>query len=304
MSLKIGFVLLTHNKPHQAVRLVKRLSDMFGAPPIAWHHDFTQCNLPLDSITKNASLVRPNFQTGWAKFSVVEAMLSALKMLFESKNPPDWFILLSGADYPIKAAEKIAHDLSTSQYDVHIHHEKICFDNYERDWQRLCYERYCSAKFRVPFINRRLKLTKRTVTISHPLVAAAFHPFSKEFSCFAGEHWFCANRLAAEYLIEFHRTKPALANHYRKLDGYNIVPEESYYQTILCNSPHLKISQNHWRYIDWSPNEGSRPKTLLIEDLPKLHESTAHFARKFDADIDEKVLAALDDVTSDAGHRL
>ena len=118
MSFTIGFVLLTHNKPQQAIRLVKRLNDMFGAPPIAWHHDFTQRDLPLDSITKNASLVRPHFQTAWAKFSVIEAMLTALKMLFESKNPPDWFILLSGADYPIKAAEKVAHDLSTSQYDV------------------------------------------------------------------------------------------------------------------------------------------------------------------------------------------
>ena len=296
MSLKIGFVLLTHNKPRQAVRLVKRLNDMFGAPPIAWHHDFSQCNLPLDLITKNAFFVHPNFQTAWAKFSVVEAMLSALKMLFELKDPPDWFILLSGADYPIKAAEKIAHDLSTSQYDVHIHHEKICFDKYERDWQRVCYERYCSAKLHVPFINRRLKPTKRTVTISHPLVAAAFNPFSKEFSCFAGEHWFCADRSGAEYLIEFHRTKPALANHYRRLDGkYLTVPEESYYQTILCNASHLKISQNHWRYIDWSRDE-PHPKTLLMEDLPKLHELPAHFARKFDADIDEKVLDALDTV--------
>src|SRR5262245_10249496 len=103
MSLKIGFVLLTHNKPYQALRLVKRLNYMFGAPPIAWHHDFTQCHLPLESMANSTLLVRPNFQTGWARFSVVDAMMSALKLLFESKSPPDWFILLSGADYPIKS---------------------------------------------------------------------------------------------------------------------------------------------------------------------------------------------------------
>jgi hypothetical protein len=127
MSLKIGFVLLTHNKPQQAVRLVKRLNDMFGAPPIAWHHDFTQCALPFDSITKNASLVRPHIKTSWGQFSLPEAMLSALKLLFETKAPPDWFILLSGADYPIKSAERIALDLSRSPYDVHMNHEKIVF---------------------------------------------------------------------------------------------------------------------------------------------------------------------------------
>jgi hypothetical protein len=91
---------------------------------------------------------------------------------------------------------------------------------------------------------------------------------------------------------------PALANHYRKLDAYISVPDESYCQTIFCNSQHLKISQNHWRYIDWSQNDGTNahPKTLLMEDLPKLRESTAHFARKFDADIDGKILDALDAV--------
>ena len=294
MSLKIGFVLLTHNKPQQAVRLVKKLNDMFGAPPIAWHHDFTQCALPFDLTTKNASLVRSYIKTGWGQFSLPEAMLSALKLLFETKAPPDWFILLSGTDYPIKSAERIALDLSRSPYDVHMHHEKIVFNHYERDWQRECYEGYCALKFRIPFINGKLKIKRRKVTIGHPLVAARFHPFSKKFFCFAGEFWFCANQLAAKYLLEFHRTKPALANHYRKLDKYTVSPAESYCQTILCNSPHLKISQNNWRYVDWHQITGPHPKTLVMEDLPKLLQSNAHFARKFDADLDDKVLEALD----------
>ena len=294
MFPKIGFVLLTHNKPHQAVRLVKRLNDMFGAPPIAWHHDFSQCNLPFGSVTKNASLVRSHIKTGWGKFSLPEAMLSALQILFETESPPDWFILLSGADYPIKSADRIALDLSRSQYDVHIHNEKIVFNHYERAWQRECYEGYCALKFRVPFVNEKLKIQRRTVTIGHPLIAAMFHPFSKEFSCFAGEFWFCANRTAAEYLLEFHRTKPALANHYRKLDKYTVSPSESYFQTILCNSPHLRVSQNNWRYVDWHQITGQHPKTLLTEDLPKLLEFNAHFARKFDEDLDDKVLDALD----------
>ena len=294
MLPKIGFVLLTHNKPHQAIRLAKKLSDKFGAPPIAWHHDFTQCDLPFNSIPKNISIVRPFLKTRWGQFSLPEAALSALKKLFETKPPPDWFILLSGADYPIKSAERIALDLSRSQYDVHIHHEKICFNHYERDWQRECYEGYCALKFRVPFINRELKIKRRTVAIGHPLVAARFHPFSKEFSCFAGEFWFCANRSAAEYLLEFHRTKPALANHYRKLDRYTVSPSKSYCQTILCNSPHLKISQNNWRYVDWHQINDPHPKTLLMEDLPKLLHSNAHFARKFDAGLDDNILDALD----------
>lgn len=306
MSPKIGFVLLTHNKPSQAIRLVTKLNRMFDAPPICWHHDFTQCDIPPDSITENVSLVRPHFRTGWALFAVVDAMLAALKLHFRAKTAPDWVVFLSGADFPIKPADKILHDLSTSQYDAHIHHEKIRYKQYEREWQELCYKRYCSLRFRIPVVTRRLKLSQRTIRFSHPFITTPFLPFSNAFSCFAGEHWFCANRTAAEYLLHFHESKPALANHYRRTEralvNYHrrpielICPEESYYQTILCNAPHLRISQDHRRYIDWSQN-AAHPKTLLMEDLPKLLASEAHFARKFDSDVDGKILDALDAAT-------
>lgn len=315
MSIKVGFVLLTHDKPYQAIRLVNRLNFMFDYPPISWHHDFSNCQFPTDAITDNISIVRPHFKTEWAKFSVVEAMLAALTRLLESKNSPDWFILLSGADYPIKAAATIVRDLSASRYDAHIHYNRISIpgDQGKRsylagrdrtsDWQMdvpgvdiaKCRRRYCCLKLRIPFINRRLRFTVRNMRLDHPSIVAPFLPFTEDLSCFAGEHWFSANRTAGEYLIQFHRTRPALANHYRSLDEYTIVPEESYYQTIFCNAGALKVSCNHWRYVDWSESKSSgHPKLLSIEDLPRLYESPAHFARKFDADVDSKVLDALD----------
>jgi hypothetical protein len=70
-------------------------------------------------------------------------------------------------------------------------------------------------------------------------------------------------------------------------------PDESYYQTIFCNAPHLKVSNNNWRYTDWSI-ESAHPKTLLSEDLPKICVSSAHFARKFDMDEDDRILEELD----------
>jgi hypothetical protein len=152
------------------------------------------------------------------------------------------------------------------------------------------------VKLHIPYLNKNLHLpTPKTQLIDS--ILAPFLPFSNEFSCFAGEYWFCANRLAAEYIIDFHKTKTALADHYRMLDECTIVPDESYFQTILCNSPNLRISKNNWRYIDWLGNGGPVPKLLSIEDLPKLRESMAHFARKFDADMDGDILDALDTVT-------
>lgn len=295
MSSAVGFILLTHNKPHQIIRLVKTLNRQFDYPPIVCHHDLSKSYFPIEELHNNLLLVCPHIQTGWSKFSVVEAMLRALHMMYQTASP-DWFILLSGADYPIKPAQQILHDLATSPYDVHMRYEPIQYNHYQNEWQELCYMRYCYVELRLPYINHKLQWTHRKIYLKHPLLTAPFLPFSRSLRCFAGEHWFCANRKAAEYLLEFYTTKPRLAAHYRKFDAYTtITPEESYYHTIFCNAPHLKVSQNHWRYLDWS-TKGLHPKTLTLEDLPALLKSSAHFARKFDLDQDAKVLDELDRV--------
>jgi len=299
MTPIVGFILLTHKQPHQIIRLVNTLNRMFDHPPIACHHDFSKSDLPIATLASNVSLVQPHLRTGWGKFSVVEAMLRALQLMYETTTSPDWFILLSGVDYPIQPAKQILHDLASSLYDVHIHHEQImtlgATGNIKRSiqspggrkvQQKLCYERYCTIKFRDPFLNK-------TLSLKHPVITTPFLPFSKNLRCFAGEHWFCGNRKAAKYLLEFHDTRRALASHYRRFDSFTIIPEESYYQTVYCNAPHLKVSNNNWRYIDWSPG-GSHPKTLLSEDMPKIRASSAHFARKFDIAKDVRILNELD----------
>lgn len=292
MSPTVGFIILTHNKPHQTIRLINTLNRMFDFPPIVCHHDFSKSDFSVDALTKNILLVHPHLQTAWGKFSVVDAMLSALKLMYKT-SMPDWFILLSGADYPIKSARQILYDLGSSPYDVHIHHEQIKYNDYEGAWQELCFERYCVIKYRMPVLSRKLRLINIVLTIKNPYVTAPFLPFSTDLRCFAGAQWFCANRKAAEYLTEFHSTRPALASHYRRLDPYSIAPDESYCQTIFGNAPHLKVSHNNWRYVDWSIG-GSHPKTLLFDDLPKINASPAHFARKFDIDVDIRVLNELD----------
>jgi hypothetical protein len=290
MAPPIGFVLMTHDKPHQMSRLVTRLNHMFDYPPIVCHHDFSKSELPTENLTKNIALVNPHLQTGWGKFSLVEAMLRALQLMYAAATAPDWFVLLSGADYPIKPAKQIISDLTSSPYDVYIHHERISHNAYERDWQEQCYKRYCGVKLGLPLLKR-----KKHLTLTHPLLTSPFVPFSNDFHCFAGEFWFCANRKAANYLLKFDHERPDLATHYRKLDPYTICPEESYYQTIFGNASHLQVSQNNLRYVDWSA-QGDHPKTLIFEDLPQIYASSAHFARKFDIDKDVRIFNAIDNL--------
>jgi hypothetical protein len=298
-SNSIGFVLLTHIKPLQIYRLINKLNSMFNYPVIVCHHDFSKCDLSLDNLPKNVLLVRPHIQTEWASFTLVEATIQALRLMYEVPDPPDWFVLLSGADYPIKTAKQILDDLSLSSFDAYIQHEKITYQTYKDDarpsilWQKNSYQRYCTKSLSFHQSKKYLAQLNLEICLEHPLLTKPFLPFSKKLACFSGSQWFCANHKAAKYIIDFHSQKNALTLYYSKLK----YADESYFQTILANASHLKLQNDRRRYIDWSDG-GSHPKILLMEDLPNLLASSAHFARKFDIDIDSNILNELDKITS------
>ncbi|WP_414528683.1 beta-1,6-N-acetylglucosaminyltransferase [Nodularia chucula] len=247
----------------------------------------------MDNLSKNISFVRPHLQTGWGEFSVVEATVQAIKLMYEYANCPDWFILLSGSDYPIKTAKEILGDLIASRYDAHIHHQQIIYKVYQQNvkmsliWQILAYQRYCSYElFSIPFL-KNLK-----IRLEHPLLTKPFLPFSEKLRCFAGGLWFSGNQRSAEYIINFHSQKNALKSHYH----HRMFVDESYFQTILANAPDINLKNDDDRYVDWS-TRGAHPKILVMEDLPLLLASSCHFARKFDIDVDSKILDQLDKIT-------
>ncbi|MBD2535996.1 hypothetical protein H6G97_44420 [Nostoc flagelliforme FACHB-838] len=298
-SKSIGFILLTHTKPRQIYRLINKLNIMFNYPVIVCHHDFSKCDLSVE-MPKNVFLVRPYIQTEWGGFSLVEATVRALEIMYKASDVPDWFVLLSGADYPIKAARQILDELNSNPYDAYIQYEQITYQTYKDDlipsmlWLKNSYERYCTKSFIFNYSKKTYAKFNPEIHLEHPLLTKAFLPFSKKLTCFSGSQWFCANRKAAEYIIDFHTKKNAIISHYSKIKKFS---DESYFQTILANASHLKLKNDRQRYIDWSDG-GPHPKILLMEDLPHLLASSAHFARKFDIDIDSKILDELDMIIS------
>ena len=113
MLPSIGFVILSYNSPDQTVFLCKKLSAMFGDPPIALHHDFGQCSLDRSSLPSNVRVVEKWFATNWGTFPVVEANFAAIRLLYSFADP-DWCVSLSTADYPIKTTKQILEFLKAT----------------------------------------------------------------------------------------------------------------------------------------------------------------------------------------------
>ncbi|MBE9012712.1 hypothetical protein IQ250_21150 [Pseudanabaenaceae cyanobacterium LEGE 13415] len=280
MSPTVGFILLTHSNPKQIQRLVDRLNRVFDRPPIVSHHDFSQCPMSIELFPENVTFVQPHVQTRWGEFSANEAVIKAMEQMQKRRDRPEWTILISGSDYPIKPASQVIADLKASQADFHMESDLIDPANLKTDWHREMYARYYTRWIPMPkWIADPLKLNWQKLRLKPEKLMRPFVPFTSDFRCYAGKSWFCANQRAIDYIVNFHHTHPEIVTHYR----WVMFADESYFQSIVGNAPHLKLNSNDWRYHDWSGG-GAHPKLLDRSDLPKLEASSAHFARKFTPD--------------------
>ncbi len=287
---KLGFVILSHDNNPMLVRLLSKLNQLYDNPPIVIHHDFSQSPLPLTDkqLTKNVTILKPHVKTRWAHISVVHAFLSSLEELYH-KYSPDWFSLISASCYPVAPGSSVLTELATTNYDAFIGYAMVypeiaypdassmqtlgefllspALPTYTSDvgtWLESCYQRYVA--------------TERSGTL-----------FSADFGCFAGDHWFTANEKSAAILISSRRKHFDLFYHYTNV----AVPEESYYQTVLCNNTELNICPNNRRFASWY-TDGAHPHELTLSDMTAILASRCHFARKVSCKTSSALLDALD----------
>jgi hypothetical protein len=73
-----------------------------------------------------------------------------------------------------------------------------------------------------------------------------------------------------------------------------LIPDELFFQTIVLHSPFADtVVNDNLRYIDWSRRPA--PAILHAQDFPSLIGSGKLFARKFDANVDARILDMLDE---------
>jgi hypothetical protein len=219
-------------------------------------------------------------------------------------DSPDWFVFLSGTDYPVRPAQAVVAQLAHAAFDAYLDYRLVEYPftpdprvEYEKHafksaaWVPLAYDRWVAIRLWLPWYSwtRRKPVKIPVAIIRSKFLVGLFSPFSETLKCYGGSGWFTVNRKAAERLLAQNSENRALLAHY----SGKFAQDESVPHTILCNQADLKISKNSLRYIDWSQS-GHHPKTLGVEDIPLMLESGAHFARKFDLAKGAEVFDAID----------
>jgi hypothetical protein len=105
-------------------------------------------------------------------------------------------------------------------------------------------------------------------------------PFNNKNICYGGNQRHILSRKCVKSIKIFIDANLTLIKYYKK----TLIPDESFIQTILVNSHQFNLYNHHKIYDDYSESINGHPKTLTIEDYPKIIESEDFFARKFEPD--------------------
>jgi hypothetical protein len=289
IPIKIGFAVISHNDPEQLLRLVKTLNAVFGTPPIVCHHDFSQCAVDEARFPANARFVHPHIVTEWGDITLSLAALRAFSVL-KKYGQPDWYFLLSGSDYPVRPADQIAVELSTSAYDAYLDNREIVYRPLppsqrpedgkpgRPDWIPIAYYRYCTCRrpSKTWLFSSSSRSRKQFAPIRNHRIdrMTRWFQYNRPARIYGGDCWFHTNSRTIDYLLDDPSMR-RMIRYYRT----RLIPDESIFHTALLNHSDLKICNEHKRYVDW-PNGELHPKWLARSDLPNIIASKAYFARK------------------------
>jgi hypothetical protein len=109
---------------------------------------------------------------------------------------------------------------------------------------------------------------------------------------YGGCCWFTLSRDCILYILEYTRKHPSF---YKRLK-YTFAPEETYFHSIVLNSPFKKnVVNRSLRYVDWRYRNGNLPANLDETDFESLCVTDAFFARKFKDPISNELMKLIDE---------
>jgi hypothetical protein len=253
------------------------------------HHDTSQTPVDHGAFPANVRFVEKPHKTAWGKWSLVAGGLDALSLIYQRS---DWCFLLSAADYPITAGERVRKELAGAKVDAFMDCHPLLpiwkpsahvvgtanpslahFMNAQN--QKIRQRFYLSPQVMLPVVRRDPKWRIGRHTFRPP-IQSPLAPFDRKVGCFVGDQWFAANRKAVARLVEDSPLKTRLVRHY----WLRNVPDESFYQTMLLNQMDLVIDRDSRRFTEWNGG-GSHPQLLTEADLPAALAAGDFFARKF-----------------------
>ncbi|HUI06190.1 MAG TPA: beta-1,6-N-acetylglucosaminyltransferase [Verrucomicrobiae bacterium] len=297
--MNLAYIITAHKNPDQLVRLIERLD---GEGTSFFVHvdkrtDARTYGRMVDGLRplRNVCFLEKRFKCHYMTlFSAVQAVIEGMNELFQRQILFDYLIYLSGQDYPIKTKDQIKAVLENANGRSYLSYWPLPYEGTHPNGARIiqnatrieCWHMHLFDRYvRLPL--RSNALLSRTVNLFVP----KRRRFPNSFKPYGGWAYWCLTRQHVNYIHNFIKLHPSFVRFFRFVKS----ADEICFQTILLNSPFKDwIINDDLRYVDWS-TEDCHPKLLREGDLGNLRDSPKLFARKFDSQVDAKVLDLIDE---------
>ncbi|MEM6851172.1 MAG: beta-1,6-N-acetylglucosaminyltransferase [Pseudomonadota bacterium] len=272
MSVRFVFFVIAHAQPRQLAWLVRAIANP---------NDLTLIHINARTKDADAAVLRaavagapgvafmPQRPVGWGGWGLAEVDLDAMSFALQNGGDWDYFVNLSGQDYPLVSVDQMRAALEGEAPRTYLEARPV---------------RDLAPHFRLRSLLRHAERGGRPRRTLLPNLAPRPAP-----ALYQGLKWgvfhrdFCAWLMADSARLEracafFRPTK---------------IPDESLLSTMLMASPFAQTrSDDHKRFVDF---EGGKPnpKRLASSDWDALIQSDAFFARKFDETADPDLMRRL-----------
>lgn len=270
----IAYLILVHRYPGQFKRLFRAI--YHPANYYLVHVDRrsavrlqTEIQDFLSSFT-NAFLLKSQ-SILWGGYSMVDAELRGIEELLKISSEWEFFINLSGQDFPLKLQTHIQDFLSR---------------NRGNDFIKVANQ----SKVRPETLNR---IQNYFIEFGDRILHTSMkRPYLRGVTPQIGNQWMILSRRFCEFV-----SYSPEVERFKRFYRYTLIPDESFFQTVMMNTNYKgAIVNDDKRIIDWVPmgTIKLRPRDFTSKDAGFLLASQGLFARKFDETVDAGILSILE----------
>lgn len=285
--MKVALLMLCHRSPKQINEFIYTVRN---ANINIFIHVDKKFDISKDIIKDETVFVlddNKRHSVEWAKYSQIEATLELIKYAM-STDKYDYFLLISGQDFPLTSSTRLISYLESNKADgflnlfPSLNYQLGKPNNHDKN-NDLYYPDWIMGRYGVSRIIRRVWV-EITGGYNH-----TFRCFKRktlnDMKFYFGSQWWGFSGQYMEWMMNY------LGEHTEYCEFFMScsTPDESFFHTLYMNSPFSENRTDYLHYIDWSEGKSS-PKTLTCDDLDKMFSSGKLMARKIDSEYDENII--------------
>jgi Core-2/I-Branching enzyme len=316
----VAYVILCHHKAPQVLRLARTIRRLSPRAPVLIRHNQPSGYIDAEQASDaGADLLISELPTRWGSWSLVAATVEAFRHV-RRRHDPDWVVLISGQDYPIRRLDEWEMELLAGDHDAVLPAERLGegrFGLRPREMRDRLVMRYTHRWYRlpqlgvVPRLPRRLVKAVRAVWYMYVYDLQAIvtlnelprgHgwmlgvrryrvPWTQAVASYKGEQWVALSRQALAVALDGGR-----ARLWQRYFATTLIPDEAYFPTVLINDRSMRVRRRRISWLRWEEDVTKpHPMTLDRATLAEAVRSGAPFARKFDEAASPGLLDVVDE---------